>query len=259
MKKALLAVLLITGTTIYAQVQRTKTTGVSSERMRIAKEMDKSIHTELLNKWYPRSVDSLYGGFLSSFTYDFQPAPNQDKMIVTQARHVWSNSRAAQLYPGTLYYIKDAKHGFHFLRDIMWDKTYGGFYTLTDRQGKIKDEKKTAYGNAFGIYALAAYYRASHDTAALHLAKETFWWLEKHSHDPVMKGYFQHLERDGSRIIRTASTPSMSDLGYKDQNSSIHLLEAFTELYQVWRDPLLRERLQEMLLLVRDKIASPRG
>ena len=77
--------------------------------------------------------------------------------------------------------------------------------------------------------------------------------------DPVHKGYFQHLRRDGSVIKRTDSVPSTSDLGYKDQNSSIHLLEAFTELYQVWPDPLVGERLKEMLVLIRDTITTDKG
>ncbi len=47
--------------------------------------------------------------------------------------------------------------------------------------------------------------------------------------------------------------------GYKDQNSSIHLLEALTELYAVWPDPLVRERLDEMLRLIRDVITTPKG
>jgi mannobiose 2-epimerase len=89
--------------------------------------------------------------------------------------------------------------------------------------------------------------------------KKAFFWLEKNSHDPVYKGYYQHLKRDGSIVKRDAGTPSTTDLGYKDQNSSIHLLEAFTELYGVWPDTLVRERLQEMLYLVRDKITNPKG
>jgi mannobiose 2-epimerase len=144
----------------------------------------------------------------------------------------------------------------------MWDKEYGGFYNLVDRQGSVKapgKATKEAYGNAFGIYALAAYYKASKDTGALNLAKRAFLWLENHSHDPVYKGYFQHLQRDGTPIVRDSTVPSNSDLGYKDQNSSIHLLEAFTELYEVWKDPLVRERLQEMLFLIRDKITTPKG
>jgi mannobiose 2-epimerase len=230
------------------------------ERTQIALEMEKSIRTELLNSWYPQSVDKEDGGFLSSFSYDFKPTGAQDKMIVTQARHVWSNSKAALLYPETMHYKKSAAHGFTFLRDIMWDKSFGGFYTLVTKDGKVKgDSSKTAYGNAFGIYALAAYYEASKDATALDLAKKAFHWLENNSHDPVHKGYFQHLNRKGNPIKRTKDTPSTSDLGYKDQNSSIHLLEAFTELYHVWPDKLLRERLQEMLLLIRDTITNKTG
>ncbi|RYF92452.1 MAG: hypothetical protein EOO00_07245, partial [Chitinophagaceae bacterium] len=75
----------------------------------------------------------------------------------------------------------------------------------------------------------------------------------------VHKGYFQHLGRDGTPVVRLKTAPSTSDIGYKDQNSSIHLLEAFTELYSVWKDKLVRERLEEMLLLIRDRITTPKG
>jgi cellobiose epimerase len=231
-------------------------------RLQIAAAMENSIQTELLNKWYPQSVDSLHGGFLSTYTFDFKPTGPQDKFIVTQARHTWTTARAAMLYPEKKYYLPCAKWGYQFLREVMWDKTAGGFYNLVTREGVVKpagQAAKEAYGNAFGIYALAAYYEASRDTAALALAKKAFWWLEEHSHDPVDKGYFQHLQMDGTPIRRAATVPSTSDLGYKDQNSSIHLLEAFTELYGVWKDPLLRERLQEMLFLIRDKITTPKG
>ncbi|WP_128546973.1 AGE family epimerase/isomerase [Larkinella soli] len=230
------------------------------ERARIADEMEKSIRTEMLNKWYPQAVDREYGGFLSTFTYDFKPTGAQDKMIVTQARHTWTTAKAAERYPSVAHYRDNARHGFRFLRDVMWDKQYGGFYTLVDRQGKVKgDGSKEAYGNAFGLYALSAYYHQSKDTAALNLAKKSFLWLERHSHDPVKKGYFQHLRRDGTPIRRDASVSSTSNVGYKDQNSSIHLLEALTELYAVWPDPLVRERLDEMLKLVRDVITTPKG
>lgn len=234
-----------------------------NDRLEIAAQMKTSAQTLVLNVWYPRSVDTVNGGFISAFTYDFHLAENQEKMIVTQARHTWSNAKASQLFPKIAHYKTGAKQGFEFLRDKMWDKTYGGFYTLTDRQGNVKNTnalaEKEAYGNSFGLYALAAYYQASGDTAALNMAKQVFWWLEKHSHDPVYKGYYQHMRRDGTPVVRDATFPSTSDRGYKDQNTTIHLLESFTELYSVWPDSLLRERLQELLLLVRDQITTPKG
>jgi cellobiose epimerase len=234
----------------------------SNEREQLAAAMENHSRKELLDKWYPQSVDTVYGGFLSAFTFDFKPTGDQDKMIVSQARHIWTNSKAAELYPEVPHYLSSAKHGFVFLRDKMWDSTYGGFHTLVDRQGNAKANsqgEKTAYGNAFGIYGLAAYYKASGDTAALSLARKAFNWLETHSHDSVYKGYFQHMKRDGTPIQRDSSVPSTAETGYKDQNSSIHLLEAFTELYSVWPDPLVRERLQEMLFLIRDTITNPKG
>lgn len=229
------------------------------ERLKLAEEIENSIKTELLNKWYPLVIDKKFGGYLTSFSYDFNPTGQQDKMIVTQARHLWTSSKAFLDYPKKEIYRLTAKHGFHFLQQVMWDRKNGGFYQMVDRRGKVKSDQKTAYGNAFAIYALSAYYMTFGDSVALELAKNGFMWLEKHSHDPVNKGYFQHLHADGSIYKRDDTIPSTSDLGYKDQNSSIHLLEAFTELYQVWPDPLVRARLIEMLELVRDTIANEKG
>jgi mannobiose 2-epimerase len=212
----------------------------------------------LIDVYYPRNIDTLYGGYLSTFTYDFKPTGAQDKMIVTQARNVWSTAKAAMFYHDTSY-IAMSRHGFYFLRDKMWDKQYGGFYSLVARDGAPKSVIKEIYGNAFAVYGLSAYYECSHDSAALNFAKTAFMWMEKNSHDPVYKGYYQHLNKDGSHVIRTANAQSTSDLGYKDQNSSIHILEALTELYKVWPDNLVRQRLQEMLELIRDKIVTPKG
>ena len=210
MKKGVVALLLLIAIIASAQKKSSGKSATINERLQIAAEMDKSIRTELLNKWYPQCIDSLYGGFLSTFTYNFQPTGPQDKMIVTQARHVWSNAIASLLYPDVAYYKQGAKHGFAFLQNVMWDKINGGFFTLVDRKGNVKDSTgKMTYGNAFGIYASAAWYRASGDTNALALAKNCFWWLEKHCHDPVYKGYYQDLQPDGTPVKRTAAVPSV--------------------------------------------------
>ncbi len=224
----------------------------------IKQQMQYAAKQGLLDEYYPRNIDTVDGGYLSTFSFDFKPVGEQDKMIVTQARNVWSTAKAAMFYHDTSY-IAMSRHGFYFLRDKMWDKEYGGFYNLVTKDGTPKSTIKEAYGNAFAIYGLSAYYECSHDTAALNLAKTAFMWLEKNSHDSVYKGYYQHLNRDGSHVIRTADIKSNAETGYKDQNSSIHLLEALTELYKVWPDALVKERLEEMLVLIRDKIVTPKG
>ncbi|MEX1054843.1 MAG: AGE family epimerase/isomerase, partial [Rhodothermales bacterium] len=218
---------------------------LSTERRQvIAGEMEEVLLDEL-HAWYPLVVDTLHGGYLSRFTYDWKPEEAQDKMIVTQARHVWTASKAAVRYLDDPRYAVAAEHGYRFLRDVMWDSLHGGFYNLVQRDGTpIPDADgrlmKQAYGNAFGIYALAAYYGATHEAEALNLARSAFNWLEEHSHDPVSGGYYQFMGQNG-----TSYSGGYGSVPPKDQNSSIHLLEAFTELYTVWPDPLLKERLQE--------------
>ena len=238
---------------------KTPEVSASPERLALADTLENRLKTNLVEVWYPAAIDREYGGYLSTFDAYFKPVGNQDKMIVSQARHLWNNSKAAQHWPNEKKYRDFAAHGFVFLKDKMWDKTHGGFFWQVDRAGVPRDSSKTAYGNAFGLYAVSAYYLSSKDPAALALAKESFQWLEQYSHDPVYKGYYQHLSNRGKHQNRLPTTPSTAELGYKDQNSSIHLLEAFTELYQIWPDPLVKTRLEEMLFLIRDKIVNEKG
>src|SRR6185503_17707677 len=105
----------------------------------------------LLDRYYPANIDTVYGGYISTFSYDITPVEPQDKMIVTQARHTWSTAKAAMFYHDTSY-IPMSRHGFYFLQDKMWDKQYGGFYNLVSRDGTPKSIYKEAYGNAFAIY-----------------------------------------------------------------------------------------------------------
>jgi len=237
------------------------THGIDPDDRKIYKELSESLKHNLLDSWYPRTIDSIFGGFLSDFDYKWEMKGRQNKMIVTQSRHIWTCSTVAEFYPEKKdYYLKIACHGVQFLKDKMWDSNRGGFFNLVDREGNVLKSGradrivKEAYGNAFAIYGLAAFARQTGDIAALELAKKTFLWLDEHSYDPKYGGYFQFLEVDG-----TPMKEGYQGVPPKDQNSSIHLLEAFTELYRVWPDPLVKERLLMMLALIRDRITHPKG
>lgn len=227
--------------------------------------LEKSLKNKIVDVWYPKTIDSVHGGFFSDFNNKWEKKGNQNKMIVTQARHVWTASTLASFYNDSTY-IEIAKHGYTFLKNQMWDDKNGGFYTLKGIEGdslKLLSTSKSAYGNSFAIYGLANYYKISKDTAALDLAKRTFYWLDKHSRDSVYGGYFDVMKQDGSWMLNSKeNNNNYGDFirkNWKDQNSSIHLLECFTALYEVWPNDLLKERLEEMLILVRDTITTERG
>ncbi len=210
--------------------------------------------------FYPLSIDTVYGGYFSDIDYKWELKGRQDKMIVTQARHIWSNSNAALFYPDKSTFLKTAAYGVEFLKNFMWDKEFGGFYNIVDRKGMpykdytTKKIIKQIYGNAFAIYGLAAYYKASGDTSALNLAIKTFYWIEKHSYDPEYGGYFQFVSREGEPFPE-----GYRGIPPKDQNSMIHIMESFTELYSVWPNELLKERLNALLLLIRDTVIGDKG
>ncbi len=102
-----------------------------SSDQKIYSELSDALNKGILDVWYPRTIDSIYGGFLSDFDYKWDMKGPQNKMIVTQSRHVWTCSSVAGFYPAKKdYFLKMASHGVRFLKDKMWDQKHGGFFNL---------------------------------------------------------------------------------------------------------------------------------
>ncbi len=241
--------------------------GGRTESRKICLDMLEYLSDNLLNKWYPLAIDNEFGGYFTNISNDFNLMPMQEKMVVTQARHMWTTAKASEFFNNESFY-NYSLHGFNFLKDKMWDSEYGGYYQIRSRAGgyseveKWKNEKRT-YGNAFAVYGLAALYKITNNIDVLEQAKKSFFWIEKNSYDSKYDGYFQFLQREGipfdkSSKYKTEATDAV-EVGLKDQNSSIHLLEAYTELYNVWKDENVFRQLHGLLILIRDAIINPKG
>ncbi len=240
----------------------------ASSFLSMSDALRRHLHDEVLDKWYPRIVDTKCGGYFTNATHDWHLTDDQEKMIVTQARHLWTTAKAAGFESGDEAFADLSLHGLRFLRDHMWDERYGGFYQIRNRQGGYSDcrgwcDEKRTYGNAFALFSLASCYALTHDHAVLELARESFEWLEAHAYDAEWKGYFAYLTRQGEPFDDTSQYRSVAsdkrEIGFKDFGSSVHLLEAYTELYKVWQNDPLRSKLASLLELIRGTMMARGG
>src|SRR2546429_560248 len=83
---------------------------------------------------------------------------------------------------GVFLALAAAKTGFDFLEGKFRDRAHGGYFAKVTDDGKPTDRHKHVYLNAFALYALAAYHRASGDPAALAAVKDLFQTLEAKAH-----------------------------------------------------------------------------
>lgn len=238
--------------------------------LKLADETDVMLRRDILNTWFPRTIDNQNGGFHSEFNRAWEPTKSLGKFSVFQGRMTWISSQIVMHRPDLKdQYLPYVKHGVDYLNDVLWDKQYGGFYWGLDDNGQTSPfytDGKHLYGISFGLYGAAAAYQATQDPKALDLAKRTFRWIEEHAHDSKNGGYFEWLTREGKIVagnpdqVTLQGVPlSQFPVGYKSMNTHIHLLESITQLFAVWKDDTVRKRLEELLAVVRDKVCVPPG
>jgi mannobiose 2-epimerase len=238
--------------------------------LKLAAEMETTLRRDVLGVWFPRAVDNDHGGFYSNFTRAWQTAKSEGKFSVFQGRMTWLAAQIVMKRPELKeQYLPFVSHGLDYLGNVMWDKQYGGFFWGLNDQGQIAErytDGKHLYGNSFGLYGAAAAYQATHDAQALALAKASFRWMDEHAHDAKNGGYFEWLTREGKVVQARAGGGTVEaiplagfPLGFKSMNTHIHLLESFAQLYEVWPDKKLRQRLAELLAVVRDRICVEPG
>lgn len=218
-------------------------------------ELTKELKENILGFWMKHTVDKEQGGFFGEITSDLQVHTGADKSLVLNTRLLWTFSAAYRLYKDKSY-LELASRAYDYLTKHFFDKDYGGLYWMLAADGTPSNDKKQVYGQAFGIYALSEYHRATGSEDALALAIELFHILEKYSYDPVHKGYVEALARDW----QMTGDFSLSDKDLnekKSMNTHLHIMEAYTNLYRVWQSPLLQEKQAELIEVTIQHIVDP--
>jgi len=227
-------------------------------------EIEKAVNNHL-DDWFPRIVDLENGGYSTNFEYNWERSTDQQKMLVTQSRDLWTASKAAQLFPANEVYKNAADHGFKFITEQMWDSIGGGFDLYFQPDKNLQQTPyKLIYGNAFALFALSEYAKINSSVQVKSWILKLVNWMDEKAHDHEMLGYYNIVLSEQLKDNSPDSQQIIAKIGWgnpewKDQNTSIHLLEAFTTAYEVLPVPEIEVRLKEMLILVRDSMTQEDG
>lgn len=208
----------------------------------------------LLPWWVKYSVDEENGGFYGAVTNDNIPECEHSKFITLNARLVWTFASAYRIL-GDETYLKYAKRAYDYLVEHFYDKKNGGWVSRVDYKGNVVDDSKYIYGNAFAIYGLSEYCRATGDKEALRLAIETRDCLEKYVYDPVYKGFYESCHADW-RVNPWGKGMNREPFDVKTMNTHLHLLEAYTSLCRVDDSNKTRNSLRQQLYVMLNKIVD---
>lgn len=211
----------------------------------------------LLNFYLENSIDRKNGGFYGEVDINNQPDPAADKSLILNSRILWSFSIAYRK-DKKVSYKKAADRAYNYLLENFEDQKYGGFYWLLDSEGNPIKTKKQIYGQAFSLYALSEYFKAFNKDEALKKAVNIFALIENKSYDDKYGGYFEAYSREWS-IIEDMSLSKKDLNSAKSMNTHLHILEAYTNLYRVWSDPELKEKLEELLKIILNKIIDQKN
>ena len=225
---------------------------IIAERLR--REMEKELRDDILPFWEKRMTDG-DGSFIGRIDGRGNALPDSPKGGILNARILWTAAAAAKagFDSGAM-----ADRALDVIRKHFIDREFGGSYWSLDARSRVLEDKKQFYSIAFTVYALAQMYDHCGDPAVLEEACALYRCIEEHSHDRSLGGWTEACTRDW----RPIEDMRLSEKDRNDKltmNTHLHILEAYTGLYRVWKDEGLAENLRELILIFLERIMQEDG
>ncbi len=238
----------------------------------LASQAKKELTGNILPYWSGKMLNPS-GGFYGRITGTEELDTSAPLGAIMNARLLWTFASAHRLLgspsgtecsktPETECcgddYLSVAMMAKREIIDRFYDTCYGGIYWSLDACGKPLDTKKQIYAIAFAIYGLSELHRACGDEEALEYAIKLFRSIEEHSFDSERDGYFEAFTREWQPIedMRLSDKDANES---KTMNTHLHVLEAYTCLFRVWKDKLLEERLRGLIGIFEKHITGSDG
>jgi len=200
---------------------------------------------DILSYWMKFTIDEKYGGFYGKIDNMNIAYPESEKGLVLNSRILWAFS-AAYNYSNKEKYLEIADRAYKYIVNHFIDKDFGGAYWSVNYNGKMLNGRKQIYGIAFCIYGLSEYYKIKPDSNVLRIATNLFEAIEKYSYDKIHKGYYEAFARNWSPLedLRLSTKDANEK---KTMNTHLHIIEAYANLFEVWKSDFLKEQIEGLL------------
>lgn len=204
----------------------------------------------ILNYWSKNSIDTKNGGFIGQIDNDENVIEDAEKGSVLNARILWSFSSSYQITKKEEH-KEIARRAFEFLSANFYDVEFGGLFWSINADKSPKDTKNQIYALAFAIYGLSEYYAISKNEKALAIAINLYLRIKENSYDPINKGYLEAFTRDWQPIddLRLSEKDANEK---KTMNTHLHIVEAYANLFKVWKDKTLQNDIIELLQTIEE-------
>lgn len=219
------------------------------------REMQEVLQQNILRFWLDKMQDRERGGFYGRIDGHEQLHAEAEKGAILNARILWAFSAAYRVL-GEREYLEAAQRARQYLVAHFIDPDYGGVYWSVDCEGRPLDTKKQFYAIGFALYGLSEFVRATGDGEALEQAIALYRCIEEHALDHEYNGYIEAMTRDWQPIADMRL--SELDANYpKSQNTHLHIIEPYTNLYRVWKSAELKASLRNLIDIFTDRILNP--
>ena len=227
---------------------------VHDQLTHLKKFAHQQLESVIMPFWRKYMPDNTHGGYYGQVNLDLTPDFNTEKGLILNARLLWTFSSVYKLLKNPL--DKElADRSYQFLKECFLDNEYSGYYWSLNPDGSPAETKKQIYAEAFTIYGFSEYYKINGDQKVLDDAIELFHLIEKHSFDTKENGYIEACDRKWNELVDLRlSAKDMNEK--KSMNTHLHILEAYANLYRVWPDKILEEKLENLISVFKDKIVS---
>lgn len=221
----------------------------------LRRELYHELTGRVLPFWAKHTLDPVHGGFVGQIDHFGTPQPEAPKGVVLNARILWTFSAAHRLLEGDAY-RQEADRAFVYLITHGWDPENEGVFWSLDYRGEPLDTRKQTYAQAFAIYGLTEYHRATGSVEALQRAIRLFGLMEAHTFDRQHGGYIEAFRRDWS-VLEDMRLSDKDLNAPKSMNTLLHVLEAYTNLLRVWPNAALRQQLTALTERFLDTVIDP--